>query len=109
MAVEALTVVIGRVQTDTFGRRWIAEILHPDVMQATPFCSNAPIEGVIRVACIARLVAGNPVVLKVSCGNVARIIHIQTLPERLHDVTREAERSLLGMFHVVRETYDAAQ
>src|SRR6202043_35293 len=103
MAVETFAGVVRGVQTNSFRSRRIADVLHPDVMQATPFRSNAPIEGVVRVAGVTSLVGRNAMVLEVCRRNVVRVIYGQTLPVRLHDVTRQTERRLLGSLHMVRE------
>ena len=100
MAMQAFAVVKRVIEADGLLR--FAEVLHVDMMQATDFGRDATrIKSVVGVAGIACLVTRNTVVLEVGCGDVRRIVHVQTPPVGPHDVTGQAEPCLLGPFHVI--------
>ena len=92
MAMKALAIVIGSIQPDgRWGRRF-AKVLHVHVSHAPPFGTYATVEYVVGVTRVAGFVGGNAVVLKVSRCDIMTVIHVKTLPERPHDMAREAER-----------------
>lgn len=98
MAVQALAIVVGRVELDLVRGRRRSEILNVNVAQATNLGAKAAIQGVVRVASVTGLIRGNSVVLEVGRRHILRIVDIKTLPVRLHDVARETKRCLLRPF-----------
>src|SRR5580704_4338030 len=86
-----------------------AQILHIDVVQSSPLGAEAPIEHVIFMAGVASFVGGYSVVLKVSRGDIVRIVDLQASTVGLHDVAGEAERRLFGSFHLRRGADETAE
>ena len=64
---------------------------------------------VVRVACVAGLIAWHPVVLEVGRRNVGLIVNFQTSSVGFHDVAGEAELRLLGALNVVVKTQQAGE
>src|SRR5579864_4310547 len=107
MTVQAFAVVIRAVELD--GVFWFTEVLHPYVMQAPQLgFRKTGVQSVVGVAGVPGLIAGHAAVLVMSSRNVPGVVYHQALPVVAHDVTGEAERSLLGPLDVVlRSQYTA--
>ena len=89
MAVQAFAIVVSAVKVNGILRG--SEPVDIDMVQALKFGVNCAEHRVISVAGIAGRVRVNPVVLEVSGRDIGGIVHVQTLPVRLHDVARETK------------------
>lgn len=77
MAVEALTIIVWRIEIDLVGLRNHSEIFDINVMQASKFCMKGTEQSVVRMAGVTGVVSGHEVVLKVAGGNEGGIVHIK--------------------------------
>src|ERR1700692_719271 len=102
VTVEALAIVEGRVELDV-SRLWdLSEVLHINVAQATKLCVDRTEQGVVRMAGIAGMIAGNEIVLKVPGRDVTRVIDVEAAAEIGHHVAGKAELRARGSLHVFR-------
>jgi hypothetical protein len=109
VAVKALTIVEWTIEFDLV-RIWrISQILDIDVPESAKFGVKTAVEGIVRMAGVTRLIHGNQVILKVRSRQVRRIVDVEALPVRLHDVATKAEGRLLGTSDVFRRSPQYAQ
>ena len=104
VAVQALAVVEGGVELYVSGLRDFAEVLHINMSQPAKFSVDCAKHGVVGVAGVAGMIAGNEIILKMPGWDVARIIHVKALAEIVHDMAGEAELSAGGALHVLGVT-----
>jgi hypothetical protein len=100
--MEALAIVEGSVELDVGGLWDMAEVLHINVAQAAEFGVDGAEHGVVRMAGIAGMIAGNEIVLKMRGWDVAGIIDVEASAKIDHDVAGEAELGAGGTLHVFR-------
>ncbi len=109
MAVQAFTIVVRTVKLDLVGRRRCSKILNVDMPESAKLGVETAIEPIISMARIAGFVGWNSMILKMSGGDVLRIVHEEAPPIRLHDVARKTECRLLGPFDVFGGCSQCAQ
>ena len=86
MAMQALAIVERAVELDLGGLWDFPEILYINVAQPAKFGMERAEHGVIRMARVARMIAGNEIVLKMLGRNVTGIIHVQAAAKIVHNV-----------------------
>lgn len=103
VTMQAFSIVVGIVKLDLL--RDVPEVLDVDVPQAAKLRLESAIQRVVGVACIARLIAGHPIVLKVGGGKVGDIIHEKALAVVLHYVAGRAKRRRLRALHMLVDAH----
>ena len=91
--MEALAIVVWRVELDVFRFGDGTEILHPNVMHTAPLRAVVAKHCVIRVTGEAGVIARHAIVLKVRRRQVAFIVNVQAAPEIRHYVTGKTKAS----------------
>ena len=95
VAVQAFAIIVRGVELNFFRTGRMPEILDVDVAQAAGLGSQAAIEAVVGVTRIASLVRRNSMILEVRGRDVGWVVHVQTLPVGLHNVTGKTKCGLL--------------
>jgi len=107
MAVQTFPIVVWRVEMDGLHR--LAKILDVHVMQAIQFGGKTAVHSIVGVACVASLIRGNTMILKMCSRHMGRVIHIQASSPGFHHMARKAETCLLGPLQVVGAAPRAAK
>ena len=101
MAVETFTVIVGRVKMDRLG--CLAKILHVNMVQTADLCADPPVQNIVGVACVARFIGGNTMVLEVYRGYKVRVVNVQAAAVGFHNVAGKAEARLFGLLKMLGE------
>jgi hypothetical protein len=101
MAMETFAVVKWLVKLDLFRQRHFFQVEDVKMPQAAELRAKRAEHGVIRVAGVAGFVRWHPVILKMRCGKIRRVIDVQALSVRVHNVAGKAKRRALGAFHFI--------
>lgn len=107
MAVQTFPVIVWRVEV--YGLHRLAKILDVHVMQAIQLGCKTPVHSIIRVACVAGLIRGNAMILKMCSRHMGRVIHIQASSPGFHHMAGKAKTCLLGPLQVVSAAPRAAK
>jgi hypothetical protein len=98
VAMQAFTVLVRIIKRKL--RRYFFQVVDIEVSQAADLGIHVAEHGVVGVTRITGAVTRNSVVLKVTGRNITRIIDVQALSIRLHDVARETKLGRFGMFEM---------
>ena len=101
MAMQTLAIVERLVELDILRQRRFSHVIDVQVPQTTELRFDRAEHGVVRVARIAGFVRGYPVILEVCSGKIGRIVYVQALAVRLHNVAGKAEGSAFRALHFI--------
>ena len=101
MAMETFSIVVGFVQLDILRAGFLFKVVNIQMPQATEFGLESSEHRVVGMAGVAGFVGGNAMILKMSGGEVTRIVYPKALPVRFHDVTGQTEGCALRTLHFI--------
>ena len=100
VAVQAFAVVESGVEPDVCGFWDRADVLHINVAQPAEFGVEGAEHGVVGMAGVAGVIAGDKIVLEMRRRNVTGIVHVEASAKVVHDVAGETELCAGGTLHV---------
>ena len=89
MAVQTLPVIVWMIEFDGLLR--LAYVLRINMVQPSQFGIKAAENRVIGMAGVTGFIARHASILEMRGRNIRRIVHIQAMPVRLHDVAAQAK------------------
>src|SRR6266850_2241359 len=107
--MQALAIVVGLVEFDVLRGRRRSEVINVDMSQPAQLGLDSAEHSVIRVARVTRFVSRYSMILKMRRSQVLRVVNMQALSVRLHDVTRKTEFSALCVIQFAGSSHSKAE